>query len=97
MSEPAKIRAIRMSEDLWALVEEEAARQGISAAQFLREAAVWRLAHHQTSRGELDLDAFLTRLSGVARKARRARIDGSGLPPLRVVEQNPPEARSDAQ
>jgi hypothetical protein len=72
MGEHAKVRAVRMSDDLWELIEQEASRQRISAAQFLREAAIWRLAHHGTSRGELDLDEFLVKFASAARRSRRA-------------------------
>ena len=94
MPDRAKVRAVRMSDELWELVEEEAARQRISCAQFLREAAIWRLAYHGTSRGELDLDRFLVRFAALARRARRGPATGSppgepaGLPPLRSPERD---------
>ena len=39
-----KVTTIRFSERLWAQLEEEARAEGISASQFVREAAVMRLA-----------------------------------------------------
>ena len=36
---------VRFGEDLWALLEREAAAQGVSSAQFVRDAAILRLAH----------------------------------------------------
>lgn len=96
MGQPTKIRAVRMSDELWELVEREAKRERISCAQFLREAAIWRLAYHETKRGTLDLDAFLLRFASVARRARRATpqpVHGpegaSGLPRMRVAEPRP--------
>ena len=96
MGRPAKIRAVRMSDDLWELIEQEANRERISCAQFLREAAIWRLAYHETKRGTLDLDSFLLRFASVARRARRATPqpvygqEGAGaLPRMRVGEPQP--------
>jgi hypothetical protein len=90
MGEHAKVRAVRMSDDLWEFIEQEASRQRISAAQFLREAAIWRLAHHGTSRGELDLDEFLVKFAAAARRSRRA----PAVPPVtRGPEPAPPKDR----
>jgi GAF domain-containing protein len=45
---------LRFSEDLWVLVEREAGLQGISAAQFVRDAALLRAAALMGARGEED-------------------------------------------
>ena len=42
---PMRATTVRFSEDLWALLERQAAEQGVSAAQFVRDAAILRLAH----------------------------------------------------
>ena len=42
---------VRFGEDLWTLLEREAAAQGVSAAQFVRDAAILRLAHLAGERG----------------------------------------------
>ena len=36
---------VRFGDDLWALLEREASAQGVSSAQFVRDAAILRLAH----------------------------------------------------
>ncbi len=43
---------VRFSDDLWQLVEREAGRQGISAAQFVRDAALLRAASLMGARGD---------------------------------------------
>jgi GAF domain len=49
---PMRATTVRFSEDLWALLEREAAAQGVSSAQFVRDAAILRLAHLAAERGE---------------------------------------------
>ena len=43
---------IRFSDDLWALLEREAAGSGVSAAQFIRDAALGRIAYNAGRRGD---------------------------------------------
>src|SRR4051794_15767862 len=40
---PMRATTVRFSDDLWALLEAEASEQGISAAQFVRDATIMRL------------------------------------------------------
>jgi GAF domain-containing protein/ribbon-helix-helix CopG family protein len=47
-----KAATIRVSQDLWALLEEEAARQEISVSQFVRDAALLRVGHLAGARGD---------------------------------------------
>jgi GAF domain-containing protein len=47
-----KATTVRMSEDLWDLLEEEAARQGVSAAHVVRDAVLLRLGHLSAERGD---------------------------------------------
>jgi GAF domain-containing protein len=49
---PLKAATIRLSRDLWALLEEEAARQEISVSQFVRDAALLRVGHLAGARGD---------------------------------------------
>ena len=49
---------VRFSDDLWALLEAEASLQGISAAQFVRDATIMRLGVISGRRG--DVEAGLT-------------------------------------
>jgi hypothetical protein len=50
---------VRFGLDLWEQLELECARLGVSAAQFLREAAVARLAYTAGRRGETDYESAL--------------------------------------
>src|SRR4051812_46065123 len=61
---------VRFSEDLWDLLEAEASQQGISAAQFVRDAAMMRLGTLSARRG--DTNATLT-LEALAAGALRGR------------------------
>ena len=68
-----KATTVRFGEDLWAMLERESGRLGVSAAQFVREATIIRLAMLAGSRG--DPDAELTIADIAARANGRARID----------------------
>lgn len=75
---------VRFSEDVWALVEREAAGQGISAAQFVRDAALLRAAVLIGRRGDEDA---LTDVEAIARgDLRRA---GRPLPTVDPVLAEP--------
>jgi len=43
---------VRFSPDLWAVLEDEAVRMGVSIAQYLREAAIARVAFTDATRGD---------------------------------------------
>ena len=47
-----KATTVRMSDDLWSLLEDEAARQRISAAHLVRDAVLLRLGHLAGMRGD---------------------------------------------
>jgi hypothetical protein len=49
-----KIVSIRMSEDTWESIQEEALRAGISASEFIREAAILRLGYRWARRIDTD-------------------------------------------
>lgn len=68
-----KATTVRFGEDLWEMLERESRRLGVSAAQFVREAAIMRLAMLAGSRG--DPDAELTIADIAARAHGRARAD----------------------
>lgn len=40
---PMKVTTVRFSETLYSAIEEQARREGVSTAQFIREAAILRL------------------------------------------------------
>jgi GAF domain-containing protein len=60
---PLKAATIRLSQDLWSLLEEEAARQEISVSQFVRDAALLRVGHLAGARGD---DSGLVRIGQLA-------------------------------
>jgi hypothetical protein len=74
---PMRATTVRFSDDLWGLLEQEAAASGVSAAQFVRDATVLRVAYLMGRRGDPGLDATLERL-------------GAGTPP---GEAGPPVSR----
>ena len=55
---PMRATTVRFSEDLWRLLEREAGAQGVSAAQFIRDATILRVAVLAERRG--DREARLT-------------------------------------
>jgi GAF domain-containing protein len=55
---------VRFADALWTLVEREALREGVSAAQFIRDATIMRAAYAMGQRGDPDLDAALGRAHG---------------------------------
>lgn len=57
---------VRFTDDLWELLEREAAAQGVSVAQFVRDAALMRVATVMSKRGDADGDATLARLAAAA-------------------------------
>jgi transcriptional regulator with GAF, ATPase, and Fis domain len=68
-----KATTVRFGEDLWAMLERESSRLGLSAAQFVREATIMRMGMLAGSRG--DPDAELTIADIAARASGRARFD----------------------
>jgi hypothetical protein len=43
---------IRFTPELWELLEQEAAQEGVSVAQYVRDASLFRVAYAAGSRGE---------------------------------------------
>jgi hypothetical protein len=75
---PMRATTVRFSEDLWNLLEAESSDQGISAAQFVRDATIMRLGMLSGARGDgaasltlqhLAADALGRRHGGVRRPA----------------------------
>jgi hypothetical protein len=52
MPSAMKLTTLRIGEDLWALLANEAERAGVSVAQYIREAALARAAASAGARGE---------------------------------------------
>src|SRR5918999_4693479 len=61
---PMRATTVRFSEALWTLLEREAAREGVSAAQFIRDATVLRTAYAMGLRGDPGFEAALDRARG---------------------------------
>jgi GAF domain-containing protein len=55
---------VRFSEALWTLVEREATREGVSAAQYIRDATILRTAYAMGQRGDADFEEAIARASG---------------------------------
>jgi hypothetical protein len=56
---PMRATTVRFAEALWTLVEREAEREGVSAAQFIRDASIMRAAYAMGQRGDPDFEAAL--------------------------------------
>jgi GAF domain-containing protein len=67
---------VRFGEDLWAMLEREAARVGVSGAQFVREATIMRVAMLVGARGDPDAELSIAEIA--ARSSGRQR----GVPEL---------------
>src|SRR4051812_47988251 len=87
-SVPMHATTVRFSDDLWALLEAEASQQGISAAQFVRDAAIMRLGILSGRRGDLEAGLTLEELAAGALAGRRpgAGADGPVSDPERLAE-----------
>src|SRR4051794_41396565 len=58
---PMRATTVRFAESLWTLVEREAELEGVSAAQFIRDASVMRAAYAMGRRGDPEMEAALGR------------------------------------
>ena len=91
---PMRATTVRFGEDLWTLLEREARATGVSAAQFVREATILRLAMLAGMRGDPQAQASLATIAAsashpgngdgavaqaVADPRRLAALQGSGL------------------
>jgi GAF domain-containing protein len=76
---------VRFSEDLWAMLDREASREGVSAAQFVRDATLLRIGALATRRGDAAAQSSVQELA--QRTARRApTAPGDELGRLRAVQ-----------
>jgi hypothetical protein len=55
---------VRFGEDLWEALEQECDRVGLSVAQFVREAALARLAYAAAKRGDREFERALEIATG---------------------------------
>ena len=58
---PMRATTVRFADSLWNLVEQEAQREGVSAAHFIRDATIMRAAYAMGQRGDPDFEAALGR------------------------------------
>jgi len=94
-----KVTTVRFSEDLWDAIVSEAERAGVSASQFIREAALARAAAAAGARGDLLFSGFVEGISEAARidslpLDRQRQIQSAIAGVSRVVASN---THSDAQ
>jgi signal transduction protein with GAF and PtsI domain len=59
---PMRATTVRFSDTLWKLLEREAGGEGVSAAQFVRDATVMRIAYAMGQRGDAGFDEAMGRL-----------------------------------
>jgi GAF domain-containing protein len=80
---PMRATTVRFSDDLWKLLESESEREGVSAAQFIRDATIMRTAYAMGRRGDSGFEAALDRTqvaepgSGNAADRRQALLDAA--------------------
>jgi GAF domain-containing protein len=67
-----KATTVRFGEDLWAMLERESARLGVSAAQFVREATIMRVAMLAGARGDPDAELSIADIAARANRRHRS-------------------------
>ena len=73
---PMRATTVRFGDDLWALLEREATAQGVSSAQFVRDATILRLAHLAAERGAPEARLSIEQIaSGALREERGGSLD----------------------
>src|SRR5215213_5985836 len=70
---PMRATTVRFGDDLWALLEREATAQGVSSAQFVRDAAILRLAHLAADRGAPEAKLSIEEIASGALREERGR------------------------
>jgi hypothetical protein len=58
---PMRATTVRFGDALWKLLEREADREGVSAAQFIRDATIVRVAYAMGERGDVEFERALAR------------------------------------
>ena len=79
---PMRATTVRFDDSLWGMLEREARNQGVSSAQFVRDAAILRVAAVAAQRGDEDLKLTV---QDVAAGALRGRGEGPPDPPPAAV------------
>lgn len=73
---PMRATTVRFSEALWTLVEREAQADGVSAAQYVRDATILRTAYAMGQRGDPGFEDAIARAAGRAEPEEPERVDG---------------------
>jgi GAF domain-containing protein len=66
---------VRFSEALWTLVEREADQEGVSAAQYVRDATILRTAYAMGQRGDAEFEEAIARAAGRPEPAEPEPLD----------------------
>ena len=66
---PMRATTVRFSDTVWKLLEREAAGEGVSAAQFVRDATIMRVAYVMGQRGDPGFEEALGRATALADEA----------------------------
>jgi GAF domain-containing protein len=72
-----RVTTVRFSDALWALIEREATHEGVSAAQYIRDAAILRTAYTMGQRGDADFEEAISVASGRPRADDGRSINGT--------------------
>jgi GAF domain-containing protein len=64
---PMRATTVRFGEALWRLLEREAMREGVSSAQFIRDATIMRVAYGMGQRGDAAFEAAVGRVTAPGR------------------------------
>ena len=72
---------VRFGADLWEALEQECEMLGVSIAQYVREAALVRLAYAAARRGDPALEAALELVTDRLERDRAASAEGPGVVP----------------
>src|SRR5919106_583267 len=76
---PMRATTVRFSEDLWEVLEREAAAQGTSAAQLIRDATILRVAALAARRGDPELQISLEELAERSRRRHSSKPEAGGV------------------
>jgi hypothetical protein len=82
---PMRATTVRFGDDLWEMLERESARHGISAAQFVRDATILRIAFLAAGRGDAEAGATLADVAAGTLADRGAPASAPGVDDPRRV------------
>jgi GAF domain-containing protein len=74
---PMRATTVRFGDALWNLIEREATREGVSAAQYIRDATILRTAYAMGRRGDPDFEHAIDRVAGRQEPTDEAPVDGA--------------------